>query len=74
MKENSDDTIILYLVGNVIDKEDERQVSEKEAMELAEELEFSHYHETSAKTGVGIRDMFFLAARHIYNQYKDRLD
>ena len=50
------DDAIISLCGNMIDKET-RDVSRHDADELAESKRVS-YHETSAKTGVGVEAMF----------------
>jgi small GTP-binding protein len=46
------------LVGNKIDLVDERVVSKKEGISLAEEIGAVGYYETSAKTSLNIDDLF----------------
>ena len=48
----------LILVGNKSDLTDQREVSREEA-ELYAEQKRLHYVETSAKTGVGVNEMFY---------------
>jgi small GTP-binding protein len=71
---NGEEEAIMYLVGNVVDKEEERQITREEARECAMLNKFDYYIETSAKTGQGIKDGFQMAAKHIYLKFKERLD
>ena len=64
----------MYLVGNVIDKEDERKISTEEGRKAAENNGFNYYMETSAKTGHNIKELFQMASKHIYKVHKHRLD
>ena len=63
----------MYLVGNVIDKVEERHVTKEQALEVGAIHGFSAYMETSAKTGEGITDAFLTATKHIYHENEDRL-
>ena len=65
--------MLIYLVGNVIDKTTERVISKEDALEKVRENGFEGYFETSAKTGAGIKESFRKVAKHIYHQNKDRL-
>ena len=64
----------MYLVGNAIDKVDERKISKEEGIKAAEKFGFNHYMETSAKTGENIKELFTTASKHIYVVHKDRLN
>lgn len=55
---------ILYLVGNKIDLVDEREVSSVEAESLAENYGAA-YFEVSAKTSIGVHDLFVSVAKDI---------
>lgn len=57
LKENSDDNLFVYLIGNKNDLEENREVSYKEASEFAKEKNFP-YIEVSAKTGNNIHKLF----------------
>lgn len=57
LKENSDDNLFIYLIGNKNDLEENREVSYKEASEFAKEKNFP-YIEVSAKTGNNIHKLF----------------
>ena len=52
-----EDDVMLILAGNKADLSEHRQVSEKEARELADNLNLMFF-ETSAKTGLNIKTMF----------------
>ena len=61
-----DDSASIILVGNKVDVEDEREVTRKQAEELAANLGV-RYFETSAKTGQNIQKVFEELANEIYN-------
>lgn len=48
----------LYLVGNKLDMESTRLVTNSEALELSNELGMKSYTELSAKTGFNIKELF----------------
>jgi GTPase SAR1 family protein len=52
---------IIMLVGTKTDQEQRRKVQKKEAIELAKELDGSHW-EISAREGRGIHEMFLCLA------------
>jgi GTPase SAR1 family protein len=51
----------VFICGNFIDEEDRRAVSTEEALKFATENN-AHYMETSAKTGLGVKEMFLRVA------------
>jgi Ras-related protein Rab-5C len=53
--------VLVFLVGNKLDLEDDRQVSVEEAQEKATEIRAS-FAEVSAKTGLGIEELFVCVA------------
>ena len=55
--EEISDKVVIYLVGNKVDKEEERKVSTAEGKKLADELGLP-FTETSAKTGDNIENLF----------------
>jgi hypothetical protein len=55
------------------DKEDERQIGKNVGSEKAQQLGYTHFRETSAKSNEGIEDVFIRAAKQIYIQNKNRL-
>ena len=60
---------ILMLVGNKIDL-DNRDVTNEEGVNYAKRKNMK-YHETSAKTGFGIKQLFQNMYQEVYNKYKD---
>lgn len=62
----------LVLVGNKSDLKEERQVSEKEAEEFANENHLVFF-ETSAKANTNVEDVFIKAAEHFYEKFKSGL-
>ena len=55
------------IIGNKVDLIEERQVTAKEANDLAESLKIP-YFETSAKAGTGVSEAFMQITRNIYNR------
>jgi len=45
---------VIFLVGNKSDLEDQRQVTQAEAVKYAQQIRAISYHETSALTGRGV--------------------
>ena len=58
----------IFLIGNKIDLPD-RVVSSEEAINYKNENGFECYMETSAKTGVNIRELFVNCGLTLYNKY-----
>ena len=58
LKENNKiDDLVIYLVGNKIDLEDKREISEEEGKKYAKENNINFF-EASAKTGQGVNKLF----------------
>lgn len=62
LKKNCISKPIIFLVGNKIDCESERIVTNEDAMHVANKINAT-YKETSAKTGDGIQELFFEIAK-----------
>jgi small GTP-binding protein len=58
LKENTDDNIKFFLVGNKIDLFESEQVKEEEAKEFAKSIEAGFFL-TSAKSGIRINELFW---------------
>ena len=59
---------LLFLVGNMADEEHRRQVTRATVDKLIAKEEIAYYAETSAKTGLGVNDLFAHVARALYRQ------
>jgi Ras-related protein Rab-2A len=66
---NSPDTKLI-LVGNKLDKNNERKVKFEEGKNYAKSNGFEEFFETSAKTGENVRKMFIKVAKILYDDYK----
>ena len=58
IREHTSPSIVIYLIGNFCDMEDSREVPYEEAFTFARDQQFSHYTETSAKTGENVNEVF----------------
>lgn len=62
----------VFLVGNKIDLEEEREVSHEEGAQIAEDYKMNLFIETSSKTGFNAQKVFIEAAAILledYNKY-----
>ena len=71
LEELASEDILIYLVGNFADLEEEREVTQEDALELIKELGFHHYIETSALTGQNIPMLFETVTRHLFLVHED---
>ncbi|KAM3133480.1 hypothetical protein pb186bvf_014484 [Paramecium bursaria] len=67
IRENGNENVVIAVVCNKIDLENERQVSQEEGIQFADENGFVYY-ETSALEGTGVSDTFRKTAQIIYDQ------
>jgi len=58
----------LYLIGNKLDLEKERQVNTEEAEKFSIDNEFDFFIETSAKNGFNAEKVFIQAAKDLYKK------
>ena len=61
------------MVGNQKDRDSEREVSVQEAREFQKECNIPFFLETLAKTGQNVETVFQMAAKILYENFKDRL-
>ncbi len=73
IKDNTDDDVLVYLVGNRIDLVEERQVSSQEGQQCMGQKKFNNFCETSAMTGENVRETFETLAKHLYLTHKNKL-
>jgi Ras-related protein Rab-8A len=70
IKENIDNKVEVILVGNKIDKTNDRLVKSEEGQALGEKFGVTFF-ETSAKTGEGVNSAFLNIVKNIYHKIKD---
>ena len=68
IKEEAPEQIIIYLVGNKIDNQNNRVVTNEEAKKLAEEFKLKYY-ETSAKNNINVDTTFLDLIKEIDSMY-----
>lgn len=69
----SEPDIIMFLIGNQKDREAQREVSVDKAEQFRKEKGMHFFFETSAKTGENVENIFIMAAKMLYNNYKDKI-
>ena len=57
LRESADPNIIIFIAGNKADLEDSRAVTQQQGEEIAQKYG-AHFAEVSAKTGMGVDDLF----------------
>ena len=60
----------IFIIGNKDDLENERQISLEEAKEFSLSRKAKYFTECSAKTGHNVENIFYEAAKYLYNSYK----
>ena len=68
IREEGPEGIIIYLIGNKIDKENDRIISKEDGEKIAEEYKLK-YFETSAKCSIGVEEVFTNLAREVDDFY-----
>ena len=61
----------MYLVGNQVDNQNQREVSVEEGKSYAKDNLMSYFGETSAKTGENVEETFIRAAKMLYKKHKN---
>ena len=59
---------MIFLVGNKLDLESEREVSREEAMRFQRENGIKYWIETSAKSGEQIESLFLDASKFVFRK------
>ena len=60
----------MIFIGNKIDLENERKITEEEGKKLAEDYEVNLFMETSAKTGFNAQELFVKAAELLNKEFE----
>ena len=71
---NTGSNLVRYLVGNFADLPDERMVQTEEALSFMRNNGFSHYLETSAKSGQNVNELFETITKHLFLTHEENLD
>ena len=71
IKEESNEGVIIYLVGNKIDLIDKRIITNADGNKLAEEIKIKYY-ETSAKDSTGVKEVFENLVKDMDNLYSEQ--
>lgn len=71
--DQSEPDVILFLVGNKLDMEDKREVSQDRVEKFKKEKGILFHFETSAMTGENIEDLFIMASKILYHNFKDKI-
>ncbi|MCQ2818463.1 MAG: GTP-binding protein [archaeon] len=69
LKNYSNPDVKMFLIGNKVDLENERDVLYEDGEKYAKDYEFNVFMETSAKTGLNTKDLFIKAATILYEDY-----
>ena len=75
IRTNGNPDINIFLIGNKVDLENNRQISKEEAQKFVENNQIKLFLETSAKTGFNAQNVFVEASKLLYQQhlkYKNR--
>ena len=71
--ENIDSSILIFLVASKCDLEEERQISTKEGQVKAKSIG-AHFYEVSARTNVGIDDLFNDIPKFFFEKHSEAED
>ena len=70
IKNNTEQDMPIFLLGNKYDEEDRKiEVTKEEAEELSKQYNLKYFSETSAKNGYKINDVFEEVAKVVYKDY-----
>ena len=69
LKTHANPDIKVFLIGNKIDLEENRKVSQDDAKKFKDDFMLNLYMETSAKTGFNAKEIFIEAARVLFKEY-----
>ena len=71
--DQSDSSVIVFLVGNKKDMEEKREVSQDRVDAFKHEKGIHFHFETSAKSGENIESLFITASKILYHNFKDKI-
>ena len=70
LKNNANPNINVFLIGNKIDLEEQRQVTKEDGENYLQQFGFNKFVESSAKSGFNAQNIFIEAAKLLYDEYK----
>ena len=68
IKNNSENNMPIFLVGNKCDLKDDKQVDIQTAKDFAKQNNLIYFNEASAKTGYNIENTFFEIVKFLYKE------
>lgn len=66
LKNHSSPDCKIFLIGNKADLESERQVTYEEGEDCRNKFNFCSFFETSAKTGINVKELFIEATKIVF--------
>ena len=71
LRAQTDQELPIFIIGNKFDKENERQVTYKEAKEFSLSSRTKYFTECSAKTGYNVENIFQEVVKYLYTACKN---
>ena len=71
LRSHTDQELPIFVAGNKSDLEGERQVDSNEAKEFSKSNRTKYFTECSAKSGQNVEEIFYEAAKYLYNACKE---
>ena len=71
LRAQTDQELPIFIIGNKFDKENERQVTYKEAKEFSLSSRTKYFTECSAKTGYNVENIFQEVVKYLYRACKE---
>ena len=71
LRAHTDQELPIFIAGNKFDLDNERQVAYKDAKDYSLSSRTKYFTECSAKTGYHVEDIFYEAAKYLYNACKE---
>lgn len=63
----------MFLIGNKVDREAEREVSKEKAEAFRKEKGIHFFFEASARNGINVEQIFLCASKMLYLNFKDKI-
>ena len=69
IKQQSNPDVKIFLIGNKADLGEEREVDSDKGKQFIDENNIDYFNETSAKSGLNVKEVFMKAAELLYKEY-----